>query len=303
MKPRPALSRRPYPGPQALDSLVCLIQKVRPPEWRNDHPTRVDLHELLQSPAVRDRTRLWFMGDDLAAFALVDDYNNLVFECPHSLLDLLGSEIVQWGMDCSKTTHALTLDTSSRESNRTRILFLEKHGFRKTAVETICMERDLDRPIPQTVLPEGFDIRSVQGEGDATRLAELHRAAFGSENVTTETRLSWMRVPGFDPSLDLIVLVPDGSFAANCMCSVTSEEKRSPEKLKGHTDPIMTHPRFQRRGLARALLLVGLNLLKQRGVGTAILSTTSDNLPMQKAARSAGFSIRSRKFWFEKPLQ
>ena len=87
------------------------------------------------------------------------------------------------------------------------------------------------------------------------------------------------------------------------MCSVTSEEKRSPEKLKGHTDPIMTHPRFQRRGLARALLLVGLNLLKQRGVGTAILSTTSDNLPMQKAARSAGFSIRSRKFWFEKPLQ
>ena len=55
-----------------------------------------------------------------------------------------------------------------------------------------------------------------------------------------------------------------------------------------------THPDFQRRGLARALLLTAWHELKQRGMHTAVLGTSSENLAMQQVAQSVGFFIRSK---------
>ena len=57
----------------------------------------------------------------------------------------------------------------------------------------------------------------------------------------------------------------------------------------GHTDPIATHPDFQRLGLARALMLAGMRLLKERGMHTARLGTSQDNLAMIQTARRVGF--------------
>lgn len=68
------------------------------------------------------------------------------------------------------------------------------------------------------------------------------------------------------------------------------------------TDPIATHPAFQRRGLARALLLTGLQLLKERGMDYARLSTSSTNVPMQRAARAAGYQLAAKTLFFTKTV-
>jgi ribosomal protein S18 acetylase RimI-like enzyme len=121
--------------------------------------------------------------------------------------------------------------------------------------------------------------------------------------MTTEERLSMMTTPEYDPSLDLVAVAPGGALAAYCMCYISAEENARTGRNNGCTDPVATHPRFQRLGLARALLLHGLRLLRARGMDFARLGTSSDNIAMQRAAQSVGFRLEFANVWFEKPLR
>ncbi len=282
--------------------MLELLVRIRPAEQLTDYPSRVDLHELLQSPVVQSHTRLWFDGESLVAFALVDEYDNLLFDCSPVNLGSLGDEMVQWGVNCLKPGGARRLDANCRESDRARIAFLEGHGFHRKNEETISMLRDLTQPISEVNLPSEFVIRSVKSEEEAPALAELHRAAFGTDYMTTENRLAMMRVPEYDPSLDLVIVAPDGTLAAYCMCSISDRENRVTGRKEGQTDPVATHPRYQRMGLAGALLLKGLYLLKERGMDFAVLGTSSGNVAMQKTAESVGFYISFKKIWLEKEI-
>jgi mycothiol synthase len=165
---------------------------------------------------------------------------------------------------------------------------------------TLHCARSLSDPIPEPRVPEGFGIRHVAGEHEAEALAALHRAAFGTENMTTEGRLSWMRTPDYDPELDLVAVAPDGTLAAYVFCSISEEENALSGREDGYTDPVATHPAFQRRGLARALLLTGFRLLKRRGVETAHTSTGSWNVAMRQTARSVGYRVESTTIFFKK---
>lgn len=282
--------------------MIALLNVVRSVEQLADYPNNVDLHELLQSAVVQANTRLWPGDERLIAFALVDEFNNLLFDCQPEKLNELGDDIVQWGSS-RLNRGAKTLDTNCRESDTTRVVFLEKHGFVRTPTETIFMRRNLDEPIPIPALPAGFIIRPIKGEEEAGPLAELHRLAFGKDHITTEKRITWMRVPEYDASLDLVVTAPDGTFAAYCMCSINNERDQLTGILEGQTDPVATHPRYQRLGLARALLSTGLHLLKERGMKMAGLGTSGDNIAMQKTALSIGFYITHKKIWFEKAIK
>jgi ribosomal protein S18 acetylase RimI-like enzyme len=124
----------------------------------------------------------------------------------------------------------------------------------------------------------------------------MHRAAFGTNYMTTENRLIIMGTSGYDPSLDLVVTAPDGSIAANCICSVDPQEKI------GFTDPVAAHPRFQGIGLVRALLLTGCQLLKERGMSSARLGTSGSNTRMQRTAESVGFKVEYKTIWFKKDV-
>jgi mycothiol synthase len=71
---------------------------------------------------------------------------------------------------------------------------------------------------------------------------------------------------------------------------------------EGHVGSVGTHPAFRYMGLARALLLVGLGLLKQRSLETACTSTGSWNLAMQRAAGSVGFQTEGRTLFFARSV-
>ena len=87
------------------------------------------------------------------------------------------------------------------------------------------------------------------------------------------------------------------------MCPISNEQNQITGRLEGQTDPVATHPRYQNLGLARALMLKGLHLLKARGMKSASLGTSGDNIAMQKTARSVGFHIDHKKIWFEKAIK
>ncbi len=300
---------RVYSGAGDLQSMIDLLVAVRPADRIADYPSMVDLREALALTNVQGNTRLWFdANDQMVGFAFVDQYNNLRFEFDRQAAHPnIESELVDWGVKCIQRSmqergESWTLDASCRDDDAERIALLERCGFVMQETRSLQMVRPLDEPISPPPTPAGFSIRHVAGEQEAEALVALHRAAFGTENMTVEERLAMMRVPGYDAELDLLAIAPDGQFAAYCMCTISPDENERTGRNEGRTDPVATRPDFQRRGLARALLLAGFHKLKQRGIDTAVLGTSSENVAMQRAAQAVGFRIQSTTLWFAKPV-
>ena len=256
--------------------MIDLLVAVRPADRITDCPSPVDLREILSLSEVQDRTRLWFdTKGKLIAFALVDHYSNLRFEInQQDAHPDTEAEIITWAAECmqrrmQKSGETLTLDASCREDDTKRIALLERNGFVMREMRSIRMIRSLDSPIPSPRVPPGFTICHVEGEHEARSLVALHRAAFGSERMTVDERLAMNVLTGLQ---------------------------------EGYPDPLVTHPDFQQRGLARALLRIGLQKLKQRGIQRAFLGTISENVAMQRTAQSVGFQLQSTMLWFEKQV-
>ncbi|MDY7077639.1 MAG: GNAT family N-acetyltransferase [Chloroflexota bacterium] len=303
------LTSRTYSGAKNLQAMIDLLAAVRPVDRITDYPSVVDLREALALTNVQDNTRLWFDAkDQIVGFAFVDPYNNLRFEFDQQATHPdIESEIVTWGVECirraiQESGESLTLDASCRDDDTRRIALLERHGFVMQEMRSLHMVRSLNEPIPAPQVPVGFSIRHVTGEHEVEALVALHRAAFGTENMTVEERLAMMRVPEYDPELDLLAIAPDNRLAAYCMCSISREENERTGRNEGYTDPVATHPDFQRRGLAQALLLTGFHKLQQRGIDTAVLGTSNENIAMQRTAKAVGFRVQSTKLWFAKPV-
>ena len=257
------------------------------------------------------QARLWHDPyGRLVGFALVDTFDNLRIEILPELVsqEALTSQMIEWGEACAQSkateTHQpAVLDASCREEDGWRIDLFTRHGFRRQRtpegleLRTLHLSRSLEYAIPDPRLPVGFSLRPLAGAGEVEALTALHRAAFGTQAMTIEARLAIMNAPGYEPSLDLVVVTPQGRLAGYCTCQIHAEENARSGQRQGWADPIAVHPDFQRRGLGVALLSKGMQLLKQRGMHTAVLGTSSENQAMLKTAEAAGFRVVSAKVW------
>ena len=263
--------------------------------------TAIDFEETIQLDSVRARTRLWKNDDKLIGFAYVDDFNNLRFEVePQFRSTQLEDEIIAWGLDCMKKRNAETgqndtLDASFLVENTWQIALLQRSGFVQENLRSLHYARTLNGPIPEHPLPPGFSLRCIKGEDEVENLVTLHRAAFGTENMTVEERLAIMRAPQYERELDLLTIAPNGELAAFCICGIEDANI-------GYTDPIGVHKNYQRLGLGKAMLNAGLQKLKQKGIEHAELGTSSENIAMQKLATAMGFVVVSESLWFSKKV-
>ena len=151
------------------------------------------------------------------------------------------------------------------------VSFLEREGYERQAMSYLCYRRPLIEPAPAPVLPAGFTIRPIAGEAEAEMRAALQHDAFfrgGSKAYEEGTlrQLAVMNMPHYDPQLDLMVMAPDGTPAAGCICWV------DPVNRVGLFEPVGTRPQFRRLGLATALMLGGLERLRERGMQAALVT-------------------------------
>ena len=260
-----------------------------------------DFEETMMLSSVRTRTRLWEENGKVIGFAFVDDYNNLRFEISSGRRNVqLENEIIAWGVECiqkrnAETGERNTLDASFQLENHWQIEMLKRHGFEQESIRSLHYERDLKKPISACPFPDGYRLRSVNGEHEVENLVTLHRAAFGTANMTLEARLAIMQAPQYEPELDYVVVAPNGELAAFCICGFEDEQNQI-----GYTDPIGTHPRYQKQGIGKAMVAAGLKALKERSAHTVGVGTSSENIPMQRLAESLGFEIVSESMWFSK---
>jgi mycothiol synthase len=298
----PSITSRPYANESDLLAMLDLLQRCRAAGQIVTWPTIADLREVCHPSRTDWSKQLWLDSEEkLIGFALMQQEYLCFYAHPPFQNNGLESQILAWAIERCR---ALELEPTevrcqAREDDCDRIAFLESHGFTSHNILTIHLERSLREPIPQPQLPPGFTLRPLAGEHEVEEYVALHREAFGTNYLTVEARLAFMRGPNYIPELDLIALAPDGMFAALCVCGLDREE----DPPHGHTDPVGTRPVFQRRGLARALLLEGLHRLSHYEIETAHLSTGSWNTAMQRAAESVGFRKVYERVWYTKRIE
>jgi ribosomal protein S18 acetylase RimI-like enzyme len=253
--------------------------------------------------SVKATTRLWQQNGKTIGFAFVDDYNNLRFEINMEFSSVqLENEIIEWGITSIKKRNAdasenNTLDASFGIDNTWQISMLERFGFVRESLRSLQYTRSLNEPISEHAFPPCFSLRHVEGEHEVESLVTLHRAAFGTENMTVEQRLAIMHAPQYERELDFVAVAPNGELSAFCICGFDDEKEHV-----GYTDPIGTHPRYQKLGLGKAIVTASLHALKNRGAKVVELGTSSENIAMQRLAETLGFVIASERLWFLKKV-
>jgi len=176
----------------------------------------------------------------------------------------------------------LTAWAFTRDAVRTALL--QERGYTRTDDGLIYLHRTLEQPPPQRMLPPGYSIRFVQADEDIKQRVAVHRAAFAPSQMSEAGYLLLVReAPTYRADLDLVVVAPDGSFAAFCLIWLDTAN------ALGVFEPVGCHPDHQRRGLTRAVMEEGLRRLHALGARAASVNSHRRDEAAARLYASTGF--------------
>jgi mycothiol synthase len=190
-------------------------------------------------------------------------------------------------------SNAIAVEVSNSDTIRERIV--ARLGYAPTSAPgMLYATRSLRDPIPDKLLPDGFSMRPVAGEREAGLVAAVHNGAF-TPKWDAERYLAVMRTPGFQCERELVVVAPDGRFAAFVIIWL------DPISRSGLFEPVGCHRDYQRQGLTSALMYEGMRRMRAAGMETAIVRYNADNVAGVPLYRSVGFQTRYEIARYRKP--
>lgn len=213
------------------------------------------------------------------------------------------AQVVEWAENAAialvqaEKADAKEISTEIADSDAARMRVLQQRGYEPEAEPFMMFTaRSLDVPIPQSVLPEGFSIRPVAGEHEVALVSDVHNGAFNGKWQPDEY-LKVMRSPAFDIDREMVVVAPDGRFAAFTVIWF------DPISQSALFEPVGCHPDFQRRGLTRALMYEGMRGMVTQGMKTAIVAHLTDNAASTGLYASLGFTPKRAITSYTKTIQ
>jgi mycothiol synthase len=161
---------------------------------------------------------------------------------------------------------------------------------------------DLPEPPP---LPDDLELLPVTPDlypivWKANR--EAFRDHWGGADESEAAMRRFLEAPDRDPSLWLVAFDGD-EVAAGVFNGIYPEQDAALGIKRGWLDSVFTRRPWRRRGLARALMLRSLILLKERGMTSAALGVDADNPSGALGLyESAGFRVYDRFSAWRKPM-
>ena len=261
------------------------------------HPGDVG-HFLSNQMAGRDPSPYCFVYESnagleaLLLFYAIRSSSWVLLAHPHRRDTVLEAELVAWAEQHLR--HLLTANGSAKEWITSDVLdcdtlrrdMLASRGYvAEPEPNFFLTTRSLQGEIPVSVLPDGFSIRAVADEYEADAVQAVHAGAFGRTWQPGEY-LHVMRSPSFHIERELVVVAPDGRFAAFLVYWI------DPISKSGLFEPVGCHPDFQRRRLTRALMYEGMRCMTAQGMTLAIVlhEAPAYNLASTTLYRSVGFA-------------
>jgi GNAT superfamily N-acetyltransferase len=295
------VSRR-YAGPRDLDDLITFAQDAtaaRAPKPAYYHPG--DFVWQLFAFDETDDARIWSASDGRDVACAIFEPPSWYEFAVHPDVERdpeLVHEITRWAdgrraVADNKDDVPLaypergtnTISTSAFASDRRRIDALLADGYARADEQSFRNARRLDDSLPDVVLPAGAEFCAITGQDEDER-ADLHRDAWsvwGTSAFTLERYRRLRASPLYDAELDVVLSV-GGRMASYCICWLDERNRI------GLFEPVGTRPQFTRRGLGKLVLLEAFRRLRDRGMRTAIVGTSTVNQPAMALYRSAGFA-------------
>jgi ribosomal protein S18 acetylase RimI-like enzyme len=148
------------------------------------------------------------------------------------------------------------------------------------------MRRDLTEAVPAIAWPSGVELSQYRPEL-AEAVHQLMALGYREGGGRVPALDVWQRRfetdPEYDPSLCFIALDDQGVVGV-CQCWTSAYIKN-----------LVVHPRAQRLGLGRALLLHAFKVFQQRREGFVDLKVLEDNLRAQRLYENAGMRVVRRE--------
>ena len=301
------LDIRGYRGRQDLAPLLAFASRnfaARAPLNGCWHPGDI-IWELKPDYDRPHRVRMWLSGEDIVAVTMFPASNQLWLEIHPDFESDLPPDIIARAERSATRAAQSSLSIRALENDTRRTGALEALGYTQSGPESVCFRIDLTKDLPAAPLPAGYRLRDSIGI-DAAARAKAHRDAWDdlSEIGLPDARSTFFEdvyrglaaAPGYDPSLDILVVAPDGTLAANAVCWADAASGIAV------FEPVGTHAQFRKRGLTKLAMQEALRRVKARGHREARVSTAHFNKPAIAAYTGAGFTLYDRWHWWTKPL-
>ena len=290
-----------FSGPSDMLAMCDLSITLRKNGLGTEHSGDLNWAAYMHSQMNPQRdTRLWWQGAALAAWATWNKYG-LTFALSYAqreTLELLRL-ILAWAKDHVRAISPggvppEVFSTGCFASHLPHARMLAELGFTPSQEGSLLVNaRSLSVPIPEPALPAGVVIRPPEGEQELDRRAQLHATVWHPSKVTPEGYRITRSAPGYDATLDMVAVMPEGNLGAYCICW--------PEEATGvcEFEPVGTHPDHRRKGLASAVMYAAMRRAREIGLHTALVYCKEETWPFY---HSLGFNQIDRAVEYVKPF-
>jgi ribosomal protein S18 acetylase RimI-like enzyme len=239
---------------------------------------------------------LWYTGDELVGWAWCSRKLELD---SHVAPDHREGPLQDLMLDWFESTLAAASGQSGEgaaflfEPSPERMASMATRGYRQTG-SYVHHQRRLSEPLPESEIPDGFELRHVRGPDDIDRRVAVHRSAFAPSRMTPQRYRSAMASDHYRTGLDWVSVAPNGTFAS--FCNIWLDQ----ENGVGLLEPVGTADGYRRMGLGRAVCLAAMAATMRAGADTAIVLSAGDNAASMALYRSLGFQEFGRSLGFVK---
>jgi predicted N-acetyltransferase YhbS len=144
----------------------------------------------------------------------------------------------------------------------------EESGYEKW--ENFAQEKasmNLEVPLPEVSLPEGFSLQSLADENDLHKINQVLWRGFDHPGPPPEEEIEGrafaQQAPNFRKDLTIVVVAPDGNYVAYGGMWHIKENKVA------YVEPVATDPDYRRMGLGKAAVLESVRRAAAEGAKVA----------------------------------
>lgn len=250
-----------------------------------------------EDPKAVFTANLWFAGEQPVAWAWPED--DQVDIVVHPDYPLLHDAALAWAEVEYRQRQGEFPEKPMRAWGYTgdavRNAALAARGYQPTKDGSVLFIRPIVEAIARPPLPDGYSFDHVRGTFDVGRRTAVQRAAFESEFMTEDKTRAVQASPTYRPELDLVIIAPDGSYAAFAQIWLDEVNR------VGVFEPLGVSADHRRRGLGRALMDEGCRRLQAMGATVACLGTGLENQRARALYEAAGFVDLDHNLAWVKP--
>lgn len=182
--------------------------------------------------------------------------------------------------------HKVRLGMDMMVSQKPDIDFALHNGF-ACFEKLYIMQRDLTAPLQDFPVPEGVTLRQWKMETEAEQEAYIaaFNRCFPAHPKSREDLQYFLQSPGWSVGTTISAF----DAGENLIASVLSYW--DPETRHGITDDVFVLPEWRGRGLAKAVVSVGLTYQCEHGVAQAALEVLANNPPALNVYQANGYTI------------